>query len=90
MNPPLPPLEYLLECSEISLSDLEMKALDRSAHCLKRAKSEWAESVAQREVAGIARWLIENRPALLEQARRTIEAESAQPVLQFPQTRRSA
>ena len=90
VNPPLPPLDYLLECSEISLGDLEMKALERSANCLKRAKQEWTEGVAQREVAGIARWLIENRPALLEQARRTLEADRGQPVLEFPQARRTA
>ena len=88
--PALPPLEYLLECSEISLTDLELKSLERSANCLKRAKAEWMEGAAQREIAGIARWLIENRPALLEQARRTIEAEHGQPVLEFPQARRSA
>src|SRR5439155_9605990 len=44
----------------------------RSSNALKRAKEEMDEAVAQREVAGVVRWLMENREVLLEAARRTI------------------
>jgi hypothetical protein len=77
---PLPPLEYLLECSDKSLADLELSALNRSQQCLKAAKSEWEEALAQRECAGVARWLIENRKELLRG--RAIDVP-----LPFPRTR---
>jgi hypothetical protein len=44
-----------------------------AANCLKQAKTEWDEACAHREAAGVARWLIENREALLEQVSRTLE-----------------
>lgn len=84
MNP-LPPLQFLIECSEKFLGDLELACLNRSQQCLKAAKIEWEEALAQREAAGVARWLIEHRPHLLEQARRTLEIERAQGVLAFPE-----
>jgi len=34
---------------------------------------EWEEGIAQREIAGVARWLIENRDALLQMTARTVE-----------------
>jgi hypothetical protein len=77
----LPPLEYLLSCSEISLRDLELAALNRAANCLKQAKLEWEEAVSQREAAGVARFLIEHRAELLEQASRTVQVR---PEPQFP------
>lgn len=80
MNPPLPPMEYLLSCSETSLRDLELAALDRAAQCKKRARIEFLEAIAQQEAAGVARYFIEHRSELLEAARRTLEAE---PVLPF-------
>jgi len=69
----LPSLNYLLECSVASLCDLELAALARSSNCLKQAKLEWEEAVAQREVAAVARWLIENRDALLQMTARTVD-----------------
>ena len=80
MNEPLPPLEYLLSCSESSLRDLELAALDRAAQCKKRARIEFMEAIAQQEAAGVARYFLEHRGELLEAARRTLEAE---PVLPF-------
>ena len=79
MNKPLPSLEYLLECSEMSLRDLELAALDRAAQCKKRAKMELDESVAQQEAAGVARWLIDNRAGILDAARRTLDAQEVLP-----------
>jgi hypothetical protein len=75
-DPRIPPLEYLLDCSENSLADLELAALNRSQQCLKVAKAEWEEAVAQREAAGVARWLIENRRELFRQASVTIEQDA--------------
>lgn len=72
MPTPLPSLEYLLECSEQSLADLELACLNRSQQCLRTARFEWEEAVAQRECAGVARWLIDNRRALLDAAHATL------------------
>src|SRR6266704_243148 len=85
LPPAFPPLEYLLQCSEKSLGELELSALNRSQQCFRAAKEEMEQALAHREIAGVARWIIEHRPYLLEVARRTIEAESGQSVLQFPE-----
>lgn len=74
--PPLPPLEYLLECSVRSLQSLELACLNRSQHSLKAARMELEESVAQRECAGVARWLIENRRSLLDVSQHTLNVAS--------------
>lgn len=79
MNPTLPPLEYLLSCSEMSLRDLELAALDRAAQCKKRARIEFLEAIAQQEAAGVARYFIEHRGEILDAARRTLDAEPALP-----------
>ena len=80
MNPSLPPTEYLLSCSEMSLRDLELAALDRAAQCRKRSQIERNEADAQIEQAAVARWLIENRAGMLEAFRRTLDAQT---VLEF-------
>ena len=68
-----PFLDYLLRCRMQSLHDLELASLNRSGNHLKAAKLEGDEAVAHREIAGIARWLIENREQILERASRTVE-----------------
>ena len=68
----MPSLDYVLSCSETGLHDIELVALGRSANCLRAARLEWEEAIAQREIAGVARWLIENRGKLLDAMRRTI------------------
>lgn len=73
---PLPSLEYLLTCSKGSLQDVELASLNRAANCLKQAKIEWDEACVHREAAGVARWLIENRDALLQQTSRTLEIKT--------------
>lgn len=75
----LPSLDYLLGCSENGLRDIELAALNRSANCLKAARLELEEAIAQREAAGVARWLIENRGRILEQASRTVEIKGEFP-----------
>lgn len=73
-----------MSCSNMALQDLELAALNRSTNCRKRAEREQAESISQRDVAAVARFLIDHRSELLEEARRTIEAEQVQTVLEFP------
>ena len=68
----MPSLDFLLSHSHTTLCELELISLSRSSNALKRAKEEMDEAVAQREVAGVVRWLMENREVLLEAARRTI------------------
>ena len=81
VSPQWPSLQYLLTCEKQSLYDLELAALNRSANCLRVAKTEWDEAVAQREIAGVARWLIENRDALMQMTSRTVDV---QPVEELP------
>jgi len=69
----MPSLRYLLNCSRQSLYDLELASLNRSSNCLRVAKTEWDEAVAQREIAGVVRWLIENRDALMQMTSRTVD-----------------
>jgi hypothetical protein len=84
-NPPVPSLEFLFSCSETSLHDLELAGLDRSAQHFKAAKLELEEALAQREIAGVARWLIENRGKIFATARATLEAQT---VFEFPSATR--
>lgn len=82
----LPRLEWLLETSKRELQELELASLNRSQRAIKTARLEWEEALAQRSVAEVARWLIENREAMLEMGRRTIDQQE---VLVFPE-RKSA
>ena len=68
----MPDLDFLLKHSHMTLSELELASLSRSSNALKCAKEQMDEAVAQREIAGVARWLMEHREVLLEAARRTI------------------
>ena len=80
---PLPKLEYLVECPETALQEMELNALDQSAQCMKRARSEFDQAVAQREAAGVLRWLISNRDQVIDLARRI--ADGRQGLLRFPE-----
>src|SRR6266566_4827560 len=80
----MPDLDFLLSHSHATLCELELISLSRSSNALKRAKDEMDEAVAQREVAGVARWLMENREVLLEAARRTILHQAKGPELFEP------
>jgi hypothetical protein len=85
-DPTLPPLEYLFECSEQSLCDLELACLNRGSQRLKAAKAEWNEAVGQFANAEVARYFRDNRGEMLETARRTVEGQL---MMNFPK-RRSA
>lgn len=83
---PLPSWEFLFTCSERSLRDLELACLNRQANCLKAAKEQWGEAVRQATAAELARLLIEQRDAMLAEARRTVEVQA---VLEFPERKRA-
>ena len=85
MNTALPPLEYLLDCSENSLQSLELACLNRSQQALKAARIETEEALAQRAVAEVARWLLDNRAELLRQASLTLEGR--QSAIPFPRAK---
>lgn len=65
---PLPSLDFLLESSLHSLQDLELSTLARSSNVGKGVKVEMEEWVEQLAAAMLARWMIENREALLRAA----------------------
>jgi hypothetical protein len=64
-DPALPPISFLLEASPTSLQDLELASLNRSANLGKAVKSELQMWIEQSAAAMLARWMIENREALL-------------------------
>jgi hypothetical protein len=82
----VPPLEWLLDCSDKSLQDLELAAMDRGARHLKGAKADWNEAVSQMAIAEVARYFREHRSEIMELARRTIDTQA---VLQFPSRKRA-
>lgn len=82
MNLQLPPLPYLVDCSEGTLHQLELNALDLAAQCMKRAEAEMKQAVAHREAAGVYRFLIEHRNDLIRISRGI--ADGRQAMLRFP------
>jgi hypothetical protein len=80
---PLPKLEYLVECPDSAVQEIELKLLDLAAQCMKRAKVEWEQAVAYREGAGVCRWLIVNRDDMIGVAKRI--ADGRQGLLRFPE-----
>jgi hypothetical protein len=83
----LPPLTYLVECSESALQDLELKSLSLAAQCSKRAKAEMEQAIAHRETAGVCRFLLEHRSELIDLAK--LVADNKQRLLMFAE-RKSA
>jgi hypothetical protein len=81
----LPPLPYLVECPDAALQQLELKSLDLHAQCVKRAEAEMKQAVAYREVAGVCRFLINNRSDLIDLAR--LVADGKQRLLHFAEFR---
>jgi hypothetical protein len=75
------PLEWLFDCSDLTLQDLELSSLDRGAKFLKGAKADWNAAVSEIAKAEVARYFREHREEILALARRTIEAQT---VLTFP------
>lgn len=65
-DPTLPSLNFLFDCSDTTLGDLEMAALNRGAKHLKAAKAEWNEAVSQFANAEVARYFREQRTEILD------------------------
>jgi hypothetical protein len=82
----MPSIEWLLDCSETTLQDLELAALNRSARHMKAAKADWNAAVTQAATAELARYLRENRKAILELARKSLEGQA---VIVFPERKRA-
>ncbi|TMI88341.1 MAG: hypothetical protein E6H00_12980 [Bacillati bacterium ANGP1] len=60
-----PPLSFLLGASTNSLEDLELAALNRRANLAKAVRYELEQWIEQSAAAMVARWMLENREALL-------------------------
>lgn len=75
------PLEWLFDCSNATLQDLELASLDRGAKHLKGAKADWNAAVTEIAKAEVARYFREHREEIMAHARRTIETQT---VLEFP------
>ncbi|GAC1632816.1 MAG: hypothetical protein NVS9B14_06530 [Candidatus Acidiferrum sp.] len=69
-----------------SLQDLELAALNRSANLSRALKRELDSWVEQTAAAMLARWMIENREALLDRGLQT----DAVDFLEFARRRKSA
>jgi hypothetical protein len=85
-GPTLPPLNWLFNCSDMTLQDFELAALARGAKNLKIAKAAWEEATRQFAAADTAGYLRAHREEILEIAQRTIDVQA---VLEFP-ARKSA
>lgn len=88
-DPAMPPLDFLLDASLTSLHDLELAALNRSANLGKATKTELCEWIEQSAIAMLARWMIENREALLS----TVDSskkEEFEELFETPKHRKSA
>jgi hypothetical protein len=82
----MPPIEWLLDCSDTTLQDLELAALNRSSRHMKAAKADWNAAVDQAATAELARYLREHREKILELARKSLEGQT---VIAFPERKRA-
>lgn len=82
----MPPIEWLLDCSETTLQDLELAALNRAQRHMKALKADTEGAINQLATAELARYLRDHRAEILEIARRTIDGQT---VIQFPQRKRA-
>lgn len=71
----IPPLDFLLEASLMSLQDLELASLNRSANLSKALRREIEAWIEQEAIALLARWMIENRDVILQGAALTVEVK---------------
>jgi hypothetical protein len=86
-NPTLPSVHDLFGLSRISLQDLVLTARDRASRHLKVAKTEWHAAVMEEATAVAAEYILQAKEELLDEARRTLEVQSA---IEFPQIRKTA
>lgn len=82
----MPPLDWLFDCSDTTLQDLELAALNRAQRHIKAVKADTDAAINQLATAELARYMRENREKILEIARRTIDGQA---VLTFPARKRA-
>ena len=81
-----PPLDWLFDCSDTTLQDLELAALNRSSRHMKAAKADWTAAVHQMATAELAKYLREHREEILELGRKSLEGQT---VIPFPERKRA-
>lgn len=59
------PLSYFMSASDTELESIELKRLNHAANLKKEIDAMTAEYLRVLEVAGVARWLRENREQVL-------------------------
>jgi hypothetical protein len=81
--PALPSLDFLLDCKNPKsiLQEVELSSLEMESNCGKRAEDELEKARKYAELAGSARWLIENLEPMLDRVRNEIRMQE---VLEFP------
>lgn len=62
---PIPPVEFLFDCSDSALQELELSALNRSANLSKIAKRDIDAWIEQMAVGMVTHWFRENRSKIL-------------------------
>ena len=77
-----PSVEHVISCSLSELQQLELAALDLHSQCVKRAERELKQAIGHREVAGVYRFLIDQREELIRLAKGVVDGR--QWVLRFP------
>lgn len=82
----IPPIEWLLDVSDNTLMELQLAALNRSAKHTKASKAELQAAVTQAAIAEVAQYMRENRKAIMELARRTLDQQA---VISFPERKRA-
>jgi hypothetical protein len=82
----MPPIEWLFDCSNTTLQDLELAALNRAQRHMKALKADTEAAVNQLATAELARYMREHREEMIEIARRTIEGQA---VIPFPVRKRA-
>ena len=72
----IPPVEFLFDVSAALLQDLELSARNRSANLSKALRAEIESWIEEMAIAMLARWMQENREALLSKTTVQIEPKS--------------
>jgi hypothetical protein len=73
----IPPVEFLFDVSASLLQNLELSALNRSANLSKALNAEIQTWIEEMAIAMLARWMMENREALLKLNSVEIKPQSA-------------
>ena len=82
----MPTIEWLFDCSDTTLQDLELASLNRAQRHMKALKADTEAAVNQLATAEVARYMREHREEMIEMARKTIEGQR---VIPFPVRRRA-